>query len=415
MTWQMSHMKKSEAKTDKHVVVIAGEESGDKHAAEIIRQLKEQNLSLRFSGIGGRHMQAAGVPLISDLARYGVTGLTAVFKHIRVIRQAFKLIKTHLIQDPPDLLILVDYPGFNLRLAKFAKRLGIHVIYYISPQIWAWKAGRIHTIRKCIDTMAVIFPFEKKIYEKAGVPVVFVGHPLMKKSPINPDSSHVPRLERETQEISKTQSETDTNLLRNRLGLPTHQRIIAMLPGSRINEIDFHMPVLVETAKRLFSEHHDLHFVIPIAGTISPEKITRHLKGCPLPFTFIEGKAVEVATASDFIIVASGTASLECALLEKPMCIIYKGSKLSYFLLCYFIKIQYLGLCNILQNRMIVPELLQYDCNAHELTKLCNQLLANESASHGMKKDLRLLKDSLSAEQADCNLDALILETLETL
>jgi lipid-A-disaccharide synthase len=407
-------MKPAEVRKAKHVVIVAGEESGDKHAADIVHQLKAEYPTLRFSGIGGRHMQAAGVELISDLARYGVTGLTAVFKHLRVIRQAFKRIKTHLTQDSPDLLILVDYPGFNLRLAKFAKKNGTRVMYYISPQIWAWKAGRIHTIRQCVDIMAVIFPFEKQIYEKAGVPVAFVGHPLMKQSPTCSDSHDIPQSSTDTQTVTQTKPYTDINSLRKNLGLPLHQRIIAMLPGSRVNEIEYHMPVLIETIKRLLAVHHDLHFVIPIAGTISPEMITKHFKGCTLPLTLTLGKAVEVATASDCIVVASGTASLECALLEKPMCIIYKGSRLSYFLVCYFIKIQYLGLCNILQNRMIVPELLQYDCNAIELTKLCNQLLEGAPSTHGMKNDLRLLKQSLSAEQADCSISELILDTLET-
>ena len=164
----------------KRIVIVAGEESGDLHAASFVRQLKENNPGLHLSGIGGQHMQNAGVHLISDLARFGVTGLSEVIRHLRVIRRAFKDIKAHLIATKPDLLVLVDYPGFNLRLAKFAKHtLGIKVLYYISPQIWAWKAGRIHTIRDCVDQMAVILPFEKNIYEAAGVPVSFVGHPLV--------------------------------------------------------------------------------------------------------------------------------------------------------------------------------------------------------------------------------------------
>ncbi len=372
----------------RHIVIIAGEESGDRHAAEMVNQLKSKQANLHFSGIGGRHMQSAGVELVSDLARYGVTGFTAVFRHFLVIRRAFKDIQTHLIQNKPDLLVLVDYPGFNLRLAKFAKQQGIRVLFYISPQIWAWKAGRIHTIRNCVDHMAVILPFEKTIYEKAGVPVSFVGHPLMQHR------------------------STGDNIVQSRhaLGLPTHQRLMAMLPGSRINEIEYHMPVLIETAKRLLSQHPDLHFVIPVAGTIHPEKIAAYLEPHELPITLIKGKAVEVAACSDCIIVASGTASLECALLEKPMCIIYKGSALSYFLVCYFIKIQYLGLCNILQNRMIVPELLQYDCNVDELTKIGHQLLTNKDFSQSMIQNLQSLKHSLSSDEADCTIDELVLQ-----
>ena len=369
------------------IVIVAGEESGDQHAAEIVHQLKSKHPHLHFSGIGGRHMQDAGVELISDLARYGVTGVTAVLRYFFIIRCAFKAIQAHLLLNKPDLMILVDYPGFNLRLAKFAKQHGIRVLYYISPQIWAWKAGRIHTILRCVDHMAVILPFEKAIYEKVGVPASFVGHPLMKRAAISTPSAKV-------------------------LGLPENKRLIAMLPGSRTNEIEHHMPILVETIKRLLIQNHDLHFVIPVAGTLNPDAIAAYFKSLNLPITLVQGKAVEVASCCECIIVASGTASLECALLEKPMCIIYKGSWLSYFLLCCFIKIQYLGLCNILQNRMIVPELLQYDFNAPELAKLTQHLLDNDALSQSMKKNLRQLKQSLSTEQADCTIGELVLQEL---
>ncbi|MBI2786967.1 MAG: lipid-A-disaccharide synthase, partial [Legionella longbeachae] len=166
----------------KRIVIIAGEESGDAHASVLIRQLKAANPNIEISGIGGQHMADAGATLISDLARFGVTGFTEVLLHLKIIRQAFLAIKKHLNQQKPDLLILVDYPGFNLRLAQYAKKkLGIKILYYISPQIWAWKAKRIHLIKQCIDKMAVILPFEKILYEKEQVPVNFVGHPLIEK------------------------------------------------------------------------------------------------------------------------------------------------------------------------------------------------------------------------------------------
>lgn len=370
------------------VVIVAGEESGDQHAAELVRQLKLTHPNLALSGIGGQHMLSAGVELISDLARYGVTGVTAVLRYFFIIRRAFKAIQAHLLAHKPDLLILVDYPGFNLRLAKFAKQNGIRVLYYISPQIWAWKAGRIRTIQHCVDHMAVILPFEKEIYTNAGVAASFVGHPLMHRPP-----------------------STTTN--QKELGLPDNKRLIAMLPGSRTNEIEHHMPILVETIQRLMIQNDDLHFVIPVAGTLNPDTIAAYFKSLQLPITLVQGHAVEVASCCECIIVASGTASLECALLEKPMCIIYKGSWLSYFLLCCFIKIQYLGLCNILQNSMIVPELLQYDLNASELEKLTLELLNNDSLSQSMKKNLHELKQSLSNEQSDCTLSELVLRKLE--
>ncbi|CDZ79244.1 Lipid-A-disaccharide synthase [Legionella massiliensis] len=377
--------------TTKRLVIIAGEESGDIHAASFVRKLSAENKALQFSGIGGRHMQEAGVELISDLAKFGVTGLTEVLRHARVIRQAFKSIKAYLEQNKPDLLILVDYPGFNLRLAKFAKQLGIRILYYISPQIWAWKANRIETIRACVDRMAVILPFEKTIYQNAKVPVSFVGHPL----------------------VDKINYCTDLASARHHLSLPTDKRLIAMLPGSRINEIERHMPVLLATAEKLNQELDNLHFVIPIAGTLEPSLVKGYFAKSAVSISFISGQATDVAACSDCVVVASGTASLECALLEKPMCIIYKGSTLSYIAAMKFIKVKYLGLCNLLQNEMVVPELLQYDCNVDELTRSLRELLTEHETIHRMQTRLKKLKNSLSAEQADCSIHELILQELE--
>ena len=372
----------------KRLVIVAGEESGDMHAASFIRQLKIRHPDMDISGIGGRHMQDAGALLISDLARYGVTGLSEIIRHLRVIRRAFKDIKQHLIATKPDLLVLVDYPGFNLRLAKFAKHvLGIRIIYYISPQIWAWKAGRINTIRDCIDHMAVILPFEKQLYERASVPVSFVGHPL----------------------VGAVKDCADIHAARTELGLPIHKRVVAMLPGSRTHEIERLMPVLRNTANRLNSQINDLHFVIPVAGTIDPELINSYFSNnTTLPVTLIKGRAVEIVACSDCVVVASGTASLECALLVKPMCIIYKASRLTYLAAFRLIKIKYLGLCNLLQNEMIAPELLQYDCNAHELTRVITDLLNDDNVKQRMMTRLKQLKLSLSDQSADCTITTLI-------
>jgi len=377
----------SKTETFKRLVIVAGEESGDVHAAAFVRELKENNPNLMISGIGGKHMQDAGVHLISDLARFGVTGASEVIRHLRVIRRAFNDIKSHLTANKPDLLILVDYPGFNLRLAKFAKHvLGIKILYYISPQIWAWKPGRINTIRDCVDRMAVILPFEKNLYEDAGVPVSFVGHPLVNKIPTC----------------------QDVNAARNVLGLPQNKRLVAMLPGSRVNEIERHMPVLRDSAQLLSKQFDDLHFVIPVAGTIDIAVIESYFLNTTIPYTLIQGKAVETVACSDCAVVASGTASLECALLEKPMCIIYKASTLTYIIGFKLINIHYLGLCNLLQNEMIVPELLQYDCNPTELTRTIITLLDDHATAQRMIARLQRLKVSLSGQHADCSITTLI-------
>lgn len=375
----------------KHIVIVAGEASGDQHAASFVEKLKAQQPDLIFSGIGGLHMQEAGVELLSDLARVGVTGLVEILRHFRTIRQAFLAIKKHLRQTKPDLLILVDYPGFNLRLAKFAKKeLGLNIIYYISPQIWAWKASRIKLIREVVDHMAVILPFEKEIYQQAGVKASFVGHPL----------------------VDKVQPCLDVTLARKNLNLPLNKKIIALLPGSRINEIKQHMPVLLQAAQKLTLEYPDVHIVVPVALNLDPLLVSHYFKNSPLRYTLLKGQAILAASCSDAIVVASGTASLECALLEKPMCIIYKTSFVTYLVAMKFIRVRYLGLCNLLKNAMVVPELLQYDCNAKELTLMLKQLLTNAAVFDTMKDELSNLKASLSNEQADCSIVDLITNQL---
>ena len=371
----------------KKIVIVAGEESGDIHAAKLIKQLKATHSDIKISGIGGKHMSDAGVDLLADLATYGVTGATEVLRYFKIIRNAFNSIKAHLKNDPPDLLILVDYPGFNLRLAKYAKEeLNLKILYYISPQIWAWKAKRIHLIKKCVDHMAVILPFEKDIYQQAGVPVDFVGHPL----------------------VEKMTTSTSQESYREQLNLPQDKRVIALLPGSRTNEIERHMPVLRDTASLLQQFDPNLHFVIPVARTIRKAAIEAYFTNSKLALTLIDDKAIDCMSAADFVIVASGTASLECALLGKPMCIIYKSSLLTYVAAMKLINVKFLGLCNLLVNKMIVPEFLQYDCNPSELSKYIINFYSDSQQETHMRAQLLSLKENMSSKKSDCTLESIV-------
>jgi len=368
----------------KKIVIIAGEESGDQLAGALIRDLLKAHPELDVSGIGGEHMQSCGMRLLVNLARYGVTGLVEVIRHLRIIRHAEKIIRAHLLTHQPDLVVLVDYPGFNLRLAKFIKKhLKTRVLYYISPQIWAWKAGRIHTIKACIDHMAVILPFEKQIYCDALVPVSFVGHPLVQQLTSQPATTFKP-------------------------SWPANKRIIALLPGSRVNEIKHHMPILYEAALLLNRQHADLHFVIPVAQTITLEFVQSfwltHEPAC----TFISGHALDVIQHSDCVVVASGTASLQCALINKPMCIIYKASAITYMVVSQVIRVRYLGLCNLLMNKMVVPELMQNDCNAQSIRDVVHQLLTDSALCQRMHQQLASLSSMLSNENADISLQGLV-------
>ncbi len=371
----------------KHLVVIAGEESGDMHAAAFIRDLKQRHPDLKVSGIGGQHMENAGAVLVSDLARHAVTGFIEVIGHLGMLRKGFQTIKAHLKNSQPDLLVLVDFPGFNLRLLKYAKKtLKLPILYYVSPQIWAWKPKRIGLIQAYVDHMAVILPFEKKLYENALVPASFVGHPLVEKIP-------------ETY---------DTQSLKLSMKLPLGKRIIALLPGSRGNEIRFLMPVMRDVAIQLNQKYSDLHFVIPLASSISESTINAYLQSTPIPYTLVKERAIDTVCCSDVVVVASGTASLECALLTKPMCIIYKVSWFTYYLASRLMRVKFLGLCNLLQNQMIVPEFLQDDCNASEITRTVVMLLNDDQQAHAMISRLKKMRQDLSFNQADISITNLI-------
>ncbi len=373
------------------IVIIAGEESGDQHAAKLIKQLLQINPQLIISGIGGQHMRNAGAEIINNLAYHSVTGFTAVIRNIKVIYTAMRQIKEHLLQRKPQVLILVDYPGFNLRLAKFAKqKLNLKIIYYISPQIWAWKMQRIKIIQKYIDHMAVILPFEKDLYQKNHVPVSFVGHPL----------------------LDMTTTEHDIAVLKQQFKLPLDKKIIALLPGSRNNEIKYHMPVFIETIIKLNTLYADLYFIIPVAKTIDIERIRKYLPDNCKNISLFTHDAVPLVACSDCVIVASGTAALECALLAKPMCIVYKASVLTAVIAAQVIRVKYFGLCNLLSNKMIVPELLQYDCNPKELQYVIHQLLYDTTYTNQMVSNLQILKKKLSSEQADVRLSDLVMHII---
>lgn len=377
----MSNFSKS-----KHIVIITGEASGDQHAAALVRSIRKDypEQPFEFSGIGGPLLQKEGVKLIGQLA--AVTGVSEVLQHLVSLYRSYKQVQTYLREQRPDLLILVDYPGFNLRLAKFAKKkLGLRILYYISPQIWAWKASRIHTIRESVDHMAVIFPFEKTLYDDAKVPCSFVGHPILE--PI----SQVP----------------DQVYCRKRLGLPLNQRIIALLPGSRKNEIKQHLPILSETVATLLNTFPDLRFIMPIASGLSSSDLTPYFDAS-LPIQLFQENALEVMSASDVVVVASGTASLECALLEKPMCIIYKATCLTYVAATQLMKVQYLGLCNLIAKRMIVPELMQYECRASTIAETVKTLLTDEAQRAIMIRNLRTLKHTLGNHPETCALSQLV-------
>lgn len=372
----------------KHIVIVAGEASGDQHAAHLVQQLRQHDPTLQYSGIGGIEMQNAGVDLIYNLAQYGVTGFIEVLHHSKAIYKAFNLIKRHLIAHKPDLLILVDYPGFNLRLAKFAKKMGIKTLYYISPQIWAWKAKRLHTIKRTIDMMAVILPFEKPLYQAAQVPVRFVGHPLAKK-------------------VKLTLSQEAT---RTTFGLSPHSHIIGVLPGSRRMEIKRLLPIMLQACQLIAEVHPHVEFVLPLASSLDPQILTPYLSRYNLKLTVTQQQFYDVVNCCHSLMVASGTASLEAALLTKPMVIVYQTSLLSYAIATQLIKVKYLGLCNLLAGGMIVPELLQYDLTPEHLYQQITAYLTEPVLYRNTVTKLQNIYSLLTSQNADCELFELVMQ-----
>ncbi len=333
------------------ILMIAGEASGDNLGAEVVSSLYQLSPDIQISAIGGKAIQAAGAEILMDSKELAVMGIWEVLTHARIIRKAYNRVKQYLTEEKPDVVILVDYPGFNLRIAKLAKSLDCKVLYYVSPKIWASRYGRIHMIRQSVDHMVVFFKFEEELYQKEGVPVSLVAHPL---------------------EIL-TQKPVDTDAILKELGLDPSAPIIALLPGSRKSEIKNHLPILIESQKFIQQSIQNAQFVIPLASTIDQSQIQPQL-GPNIKLT--THKAYEIFKLSQAAVIASGTATLEAALSKVPMVIIYKI--LGFHIVKHFVKIPYAGLCNIAAKKFIAPEFLQENAKpqviADEIIKLVRDL-----------------------------------------
>lgn len=373
-------------------MIIAGEASGDSHAAKLVREVKEKNANITFYGIGGKNMREAGVETLVDSAELAVVGLFEVLAHWNTISGALKKMQHLLRTEPPDLLVLTDYPEFNLRLAKTAKECGIKVLYYISPQVWAWRQKRVYKIRKLVDMMAVIFPFEETFYKKYDVPVRFVGHPLI-------DEIHV---------------SADQKNLRNEFLLDNEKSIIGLFPGSRHSEIKRLLPIIVDCAKQIIKQKPDAQFVIPVASTLKEEDILPYFKDVELDMRMISHRSHDVMSVCDAVITVSGTVTLELALLKIPMVVINKISKLSYFIVMRTLKLDHIALCNIVANKRVVPELIQNDATVEKITKELLNLLDNTEERNKIITEFDTIEDKLENKAAQTELSELLIDMLES-
>ncbi|MCP4874749.1 MAG: lipid-A-disaccharide synthase [Gammaproteobacteria bacterium] len=375
-----------------HVTILAGEASGDAHAAEFVEQLKLECPDLKLSGMGGQAMKQAGVDVIFDSSIIAVVGLVEVLRHWADIKKAMDIVKRHLDETRPDLLILVDYPEFNLKMARYARSLGIKVLFYISPQVWAWRPKRIHKIGSLIDHMAVIFKFEKQYYEKANIPVSFVGHPLVDKVKVDIDAVNA----------------------RAQLEITSTAKVVGLFPGSRHSEISRLLPLMLVTAQRMQQRDPKVQFLLPVASTLDYAEITRLANESGLNIKVTRDDIYDVIACCDAIATCSGTVTLEIALLNVPMCILYKMSWLSYQVMSRLITIPNIGLANIVAGKAVVREFLQRDVNAENVSRELFELLENQSYREQVKTDLGRVRDNLGAGDGARNMAQLVLSLLGT-
>jgi len=342
------------------IALVAGEASGDLLGEHLLRALKERIPRLEAYGIGGPRMQSAGLQSWYPMEWFAVRGYVEVIRSLPKLLRVRRELKRRLLADPPDLFIGIDAPDFNLDLEVALRARGITTVQYVSPAIWGWRGERIHKIKRAASMILALFPFEPAIYQRAGVPVAYVGHPLADELPEFPDR----------------------NAAREQMRISPQQTVVAVLPGSRLSEVREMGELFVATAKLVIEQIPNAHFLVPLVSRetrVIFEEALYHQQAEALPITILFGHAHMAMTAADAVLVASGTATLEAALLKRPMVISYKMPRISAWIMRRKAHLPYIGLPNILAGEFVVPELLQEEANAENLAQaLCNQLQDKE-------------------------------------
>jgi lipid-A-disaccharide synthase len=362
----------------KRIMIVAGEASGDLHGGNLVQAMRRIDPTIRFYGVGGRKLKEAGVKLLADSADMAVVGLTEVFSKLGMILKVRAQLKASMREDRPDLVILIDYPDFNLSLAKAAKKYGIKVFYYISPQVWAWRKGRIGQIKKTVDEMAVILPFEASLYNKAGVNVEFVGHPLLDV-------------------VGTKYSRKEAKL---KFGLKEGVTTVGILPGSRQSEVARLLPEMLRAAEIIEKKLKHVQFVLPLADTLDITFVSQIISQYPIKVEVIRNEVYDVIACADIAMVASGTATLETALIETPMVIIYKVSAPSYYVGKMVINIDHIGLVNIIAGRTVVPELIQDEASPEKIAATVVEILTDSKRMADIKIELSKIRDMLGSPGA---------------
>ncbi len=373
------------------VMIVAGEASGDLHGSNLVLAAAEHQPQLSFFGVGGDKMSAAGCWIVFPSDELSVMGAVEVISQLPKIFRRFRQLKNILLGDnPPDLLVLIDFPDFNLRLAKVAKAAGIPVLYYISPKVWAWRSGRAKVIAERVDRLALIFPFEKEIYAPLGVNAEYVGNPLL-------------------DEYAHNQPQ---GLLRNKLGIGVDDQVVGIFPGSRNSELQYILDTLVATAELLHTQRPAVKFLLPVAPSLSRTLLEQRFSQTALPISIVEENIYEVATACDAVLTVSGSVTLQLSLVGAPMAILYKVAPLSYHIGKFLIKISSFGLPNIVADRKIVREFIQDDAEPALLCDEMLKLLDDQDYRKRMKQDLLEVRQLLGEPGCSVRVANMIAEML---
>lgn len=370
------------------IMMSAGEASGDMHAAAVAAEIRKLLPEADLFGMGGGAMKRAGVRILYDIQNLGVIGVVEVIRHLPMFFRLRDFLRKVMDEEKPDVLVCVDYPGFNMKLAHEAKKRGIPVVYYIAPTIWAWNKGRAKNIVRDVAQVASIFPFEARAYEEAGAPVTFVGHPLV-------DTVH-PSL---SQEEAMSYFQADRKAKR-----------VLLMPGSRKNEVAGLLPSMLK-AGRILSETQKCQFFLPRAETISREFLDRIITPSGLPVTVTEGHNYDLMEICHAAIASSGTATLETALMGLPTVLVYRLSPVTWFLAKRLVKVKYAGLPNLLLNREVTPELLQDAATAENMAAVAGAWLSDEEKRQKNIKEISAVRPALGGAGAVRRTAELILHT----
>ena len=357
----------------KKFLIVAGESSGDMHGSGLVSAIKKIHPNCDFKGLGGKRMREAGVKTFYDIDRMGAVGLVEVLADLPHYLNVYRKLVLEIKSGNYDAVILIDYPTLNLRLAKICHKYSYPVFFFISPQVWAWRKGRIKQIKQTVDKIFVIFPFEETILKKEGVNVEFVGHPFV-----------------ETVKASMTREEAMKKFL-----LDPNKKTIGLLPGSRNNEIKFLLDLMINSASEIKKNLERSQFILPVANTLDIIAIRKRLKLSPVEIRVVDGQSYDVINCCDFLIIASGSATLEAGLLGCPMVIVYKLNWITYWLARILVKIKLYGLVNIVASEEVATELIQSKATVKNITKEALNILTNSKKEESLRHRLLQIRDSL--------------------